>query len=181
MHNDPTSAARARARLLAPEQQIQQRNLRKAFSRLENSLKEAEYKATLFKAKLAARDRHRAHAKYQPPTVEGVRTTILKLTAMAEKKSRDVEYLEEKLRRMRQAGKASSSSSTPRHSSITPERELETPIRRMAYGVAAPTPVMALVEEGDLEEVAEDRRRRKQAGKKLGGVLRRVGGRITNV
>ena len=51
----------------------------------------------MFKAKIAARDRHRAQAKFQPPTVEAVRTTMLKLTAMAEKKSKDVECLEEKL------------------------------------------------------------------------------------
>jgi len=88
-------------RLLAPEQQIQQRTLRKLFSRVEKLLKDTEHKATLFKAKIASRGRHRAQAKYQPPVVEGVRTTILKLTAMVEEKSRDVEHLEEKLRRIR--------------------------------------------------------------------------------
>ncbi|KAF8247543.1 hypothetical protein K440DRAFT_301117 [Wilcoxina mikolae CBS 423.85] len=101
VHNDPAAAARARARLLAPEQQLQQRQLRKSFTRIEKALKDTEYKATMFKAKIAARDRHKVQAKFQPPTAEAVRTTVMKLTATAERKSKDVDHLEEKLRRVR--------------------------------------------------------------------------------
>jgi nucleoporin NUP159 len=177
VHNDPTAAAQARARLLAPEQQLQQRALRKSFTRVEKALKEAEYKATMFKAKLASRDRHRSSRKLQPPTAEAVRTTVMKLTAMAEKKNRDVGVLEERLRRLRLgAGRRAGDRS---FSSIsfggTPEPM--TPARMapgMNSSLAAFTPVMALVEEGEIEEAVEERRRRREAGRKLKGALLRM-------
>ena len=59
----------------------------------------------MFKANIAARDRHQAQAKPQPPTVEAVRMTVLKLAAMVEKRSKDVGYLEEKLRWVRWGGR----------------------------------------------------------------------------
>jgi nucleoporin NUP159 len=170
VQNDPSAAARARARLLAPEQQIQQRQLRKTFTRVEKSLKDTEYKATMFKARIAARNRHRSQAKFVPPTVEAVRTTVLKLTDMAERKNRDVEHLEERVRRLR----IRSGSATPSRSFGTPEREL-----RGRWG-AAQTPVLALVEEADVEEVRSENLRRREAGKKLKGALQRRGGRITD-
>jgi len=170
VQNDPSAAARARARLLAPEQQIQQRQLRKTFTRVEKSLKDTEYKATMFKARIAARNRHRSQAKFVPPTVEAVRTTVLKLTDMAERKSRDVEHLEERVRRLR----IRSGSATPSRSFGTPEREM-----RGRWG-AAQTPVLALVEEADVEEARSENLRRREVGKKLKGALQRRGGRITD-
>jgi nucleoporin NUP159 len=180
VHNDPTAAAQARARLLAPEQQLQQRALRKSFTRMEKTLKEAEYKATMFKAKLASRDRHRSSRKLQPPTVEAVRTTIMKLTAMAEKKNRDVELLEERMRRLRLGGRrADRSLSSITFGSFTPEPQ--TPSRIMTPGMNSMnsslvgfTPVMALVEEGEIEEAVEERRRRREAGRKLKGALQKM-------
>ncbi|KAA8899497.1 hypothetical protein FN846DRAFT_960317 [Sphaerosporella brunnea] len=177
VHNDPITAAQSRARLLPPEQQLQQRQLRKSFTRVEKSLKDAEYKATMLKAKLASRDRNRSKRKLQPPTAEAVRTTVMKLTAMAERKSRDVGMLEERMRRLRVGNKSRSMISTPGRFG-TPEPA--TPHRSISYGVGmnssiiSYTPVMALVEEGDLEDAVEDRRRRREAGKKLKGALQKM-------
>jgi hypothetical protein len=181
VHNVPAAAALARARPLAPEYQLKQRQLRKSFTRIEKALKDTEYKATMFKAKIAARDRHKAQAKFQPPTAEAVRTTVMKLTAMAEMKSKDVDHLEEKLRRVRLGSRSRSLPATP-GCFDTPERELETPARRAArggYGHIAHTPVMAVVEEGDVDEIVEDHKRRKEAGRKVRGALQRRGGRVT--
>ena len=55
----------------------------------------------MLKSRLAARDRGRADAAVKPPTAEAVRSTVLKLTGMVERKGREVEYLEEKVRRLR--------------------------------------------------------------------------------
>jgi hypothetical protein len=173
VHNDPITAAQSRSRHLAPEQQLQQRQLRKSFTRVEKSLKDAEYKATIFKAKIANRDRNRSQRKLQPPTAEAVRTTVMKLTAMAEKKNRDVGILEERIRRLRLGSRSRSMSSTPGRFS-TPEREPQTPSQRTPYNLVAFTPVMALVEEGDIEEAVEERKRRREAGKKLKGALQKM-------
>jgi nucleoporin NUP159 len=134
----------------------------------------------MFKAKIAARDRHRTKAKFQPPTVEAVRTTVMKLTAMAEKKNKDVDVLEEKLRRVRLGNRSRSMSATPgRHE--TPERELVTPAQRAGrYGTVAPTPVLALIEEGDVDELREEQKRRREAVRKLRGALQSRGGRLTD-
>lgn len=190
MHNDPAVAARARQRLLAPEQQLQQRKLRKSFARVEKQLKETEHHATVLKAKIAQRDRHNAQAKVQPPTAEAVRNTIMKLTTMAEKKRNEVDFLEERLRRLRVKSNSRSLSATPGRFDTpsrfispgrfgTPERDTSrtssTPERRGGYGLVAPTPVMALMEEGDVEEARDEHRRRRAIGKKLRGALERRG------
>lgn len=134
----------------------------------------------MFKAKIAARDRHRAQAKFLPPTAEAVRTTVLKLTAMAEKKGKDVEYLEEKLRRVRLGSRARGLSAMPGRFE-TPEREASTtPPRRAALGrygaLAASTPARTVAEGDDLEEAFEEHKRRKEIGKKLRGALHKRGG-----
>ena len=138
----------------------------------------------MFKAKIAARDRHRVKAKFQPPTADAVRNTVLKLTAMAEKKSRDVDHLAERMRRVKLASSNSPTGSAANRSRTslagtpsrfaTPDREVESSRRSGGYGQMLTTPVLALVEEGDLQEVAEENRRRKETGKKLRGALLRM-------
>jgi nucleoporin NUP159 len=182
VHNDPAAAARARSRLLAPEQQLQQRKLRKAFTRIEKTIKEAEHSATLLKAKTAARDRHRVTAKVQPPTAEAVRNTIMKLTAMVERKNGDVEYLEEKLRRMRLGSRARSVSLTPGRFDTpersTPERSVrDTSVSITGPSAVAPTPVLAVVEKDDVEEMKEEQRRRREVGRRFRGALAARGGK----
>lgn len=191
VHSDPAAAAEARSRLLAPEQQLQQRQLRKSFMRVEKALNETESKATALKALIAQRDRFKLKPKIRPPTADATRVVVLKLTGMAEKKNREVEHLEERLRRLKlgHSNRMSRSvSGTPgRYGSPsrfdTPERSiLETPARRIG-GVngsfIASTPVMLLVEDGDVSEIAEENRRRREAGKKLKGALQKRGGRFT--
>jgi nucleoporin NUP159 len=107
-----------------------------------------------------------------PPTVEAVRNTVVKLTGMVEKKSADVEYLEEKVRRWR----GRSVSMTPGRDSGTPIRSFGTPSRSM-NGSGSMTPVLALVEEGDVEDVREQIKGRKERGRRIREVLEVRAGR----
>lgn len=187
VHNDAQTAAIARARPLTPEQLLQQRKLRKEYTRVEKLLKDAEKEVTMLKAKIASRDKNKAGAVV-PPTVEAVRSTIMKLTGMVERKTGDIEYLEERLRRVKL--KSRSASVTPRSTrGMTPERSMreETPLRfstperstiGIGYGYAS-TPVLALTDPVDIAEAREEMKARREMGKKLKGALERNGPRMT--
>lgn len=131
------------------------------------------------KAKIAARDRHRASAKVQPPTVEAVRNTILKLTDMVERKNADVEYLQEKVRRIRQGSRNSTSRSlgmTPGRESTPPVDKGATPVRKpvsLARGskLTAPIPLLAIMEADDIHDIREAHCRKRETMKRLRGAL----------
>lgn len=187
VHNDAQAAAIARARPLTPEQLLQQRKLRKEYTRVEKLLKDAEKEVTQLKAKIASRDKNKS-GPVVPPTVEAVRNTIMKLTGMVERKNGDIECLEERLRRVKL--KSRSVSATPgRSRGITPERTMrgETPQRfgtpeRSVIGGAygyAPTPVLAVTDPVDVAEAREEMKARREMGKKLRGVLEKSGPRMT--
>jgi nucleoporin NUP159 len=206
VYTDTNAAARARARLLAPEQQIQQRQLRKSFSRVEKSLKEVEGKATVLKAKLAARDRGRRTARVRPPTAEAVRNTVLKLTQMAERKERDVALLEERMRRLKlRYGWDATSTPTPGDSTTGGADQssqfrssflgssmgsfvregsagLETPLRRsvltMREGSPMPTIAVAKVEEQEVGEMMDEAKRRREQGKRFKEAMKRRGQKV---
>lgn len=191
VHNDAQTAAVARARPLTPEQLLQQRKLRKEYTRVEKLLKDAEKEVTQLKAKIASRDKNKAGAVV-PPTVEAVRNTIMKLTGMVERKTGDIEYLEERVRRLKL--KSRSTSATPsRTRGMTPERSMReetpqrfaTPERTLGasfigpgYGYAS-TPVLALTDPIDVAEAKEEMKARREMGKKLKDVLERNGPRMT--
>ncbi|KAL7270558.1 hypothetical protein RUND412_006732 [Rhizina undulata] len=111
VRTDPHAAAAARARLLTPEQLLQQRQLRQQYTQIEKKLKKAEEQITTLKARIAYRDKNKAKNAVKPPTAEAIRNTIMKLTGMVERKSADVDFLEEKLRRLKIKGSNSSASS----------------------------------------------------------------------
>ncbi|CCX34017.1 Similar to Nucleoporin nup146; acc. no. Q09847 [Pyronema omphalodes CBS 100304] len=207
VYTDPNAAARARARLLAPEQQIQQRQLRKSFSRVEKSLKEVESKTTVLKAKLAARDRGRKTARVRPPTAEAVRNTVLKLTQMAERKERDVALLEERMRRLKlrhgrdatptpasgdsttgggadQSAQFGSSFFGSSMGSFVREGSagLETPLRRSVLtvreGSPMPTIAVAKVEEQEVGEMMDEAKRRREQGKRFKEAMKRRGQKV---
>ncbi|PWW79881.1 hypothetical protein C7212DRAFT_361051 [Tuber magnatum] len=191
VHNDSQAAAIARARPLTPEQVLQQRKLRKEYAKVERLLKEAEREVTQLKAKIAARDRDRPGAVV-PPTVEAVKNTIMKLTGMVERKNGEIDYLEERLRRIRI--KSRSVSVTPAKSrDLTPNQTLrgetpqrfETPeklrsydhnISSVRYSVS---PLFVPTDPLDVEEAREEIRARKEMGRKLRDALERCGPKLT--
>ena len=120
---DDAATRTTTAHRLAPltaEQSLQRQQLRRKFALFQQQLCEAEEKITLLRAQLASH----ASSSYSPsrpgssthdspskqkmfrssprkvPTVEAVENTIRKMTAMAEKKSGDIDVLEMEMRRL---------------------------------------------------------------------------------
>ena len=158
---------------------------------MERLLKEAEKEVTQLKAKIASRDRDRPGAVV-PPTVEAVKNTIMKLTGMVERKNGDIDYLEERLRRIKIKSRSlSTTPSKPR--GLTPNRTLrgetpqrfETPEKLRSYDhdlssiSYSASPVLALVDPLDVEEAREEIRARKEMGRKLKDALERCGPKLT--
>ncbi len=102
-HRDPTQLAAQRSAPLPADHARQQRNLRRAFAGMQKQLAEAEEALTVLRAQLAAHASRTGAATSgtATPTVQAVATTIRKMTAMAEKKSGDIDVLETQLRRLR--------------------------------------------------------------------------------
>ncbi|KAI9810359.1 MAG: hypothetical protein M1827_006326 [Pycnora praestabilis] len=101
-HNDPDLQDSLRSAPLSAEQAMVQHDLRKDFTNFQSLLSEAEEGITLLKAKLASSQGGNDKAGgRQTPTVEAVMKTIMKMTSMAEKKSGDIDVLENQMRRLR--------------------------------------------------------------------------------
>lgn len=95
---------------LPPDAAAQQARLRRAAANLQKQLAAAEEAATVLRAQLAA-----TGSSGPQPTVDAVSNTIHKMTAMAAKKSADIDWLETQLRRLglTKASTSASVSSSP--------------------------------------------------------------------
>lgn len=97
---DPDHAALARTQPLTAEQATHQHELRSAFAKLQKQIADAEEALVLLRTKLASVAG--INGKAAPgPTVEAVIRTVTKMTAMAEKRSGDIDVLENQMRRLR--------------------------------------------------------------------------------
>ncbi|KAK5657052.1 hypothetical protein OQA88_3579 [Cercophora sp. LCS_1] len=96
---DPDKLALAKSFPLSAEQTTQQNELRKSYAEFSKLLNEAEQALTMLKAKLATVAG--ASGKAPVPTVEAIIRTINKMTAVAEKRSGDIDVLENQMRRLR--------------------------------------------------------------------------------
>lgn len=97
---DPDHAALARTQPLTAEQAAHQHELRAAFAKLQKQIAEAEESLIMLRTKLASA--LGVNGKAAPgPTVEAVIRTVTKMTAMAEKRSGDIDVLENQMRRLR--------------------------------------------------------------------------------
>jgi len=94
-YKDPAAQSKRRNAPLDPDAAAHQRELLTQLAIFKKALAEAEDKATLVKAKLAARG-----AAKQAPTVEAVEKTIRKMTAMVQQRSGEVDYLETQMRKL---------------------------------------------------------------------------------
>lgn len=96
---DPQQRANARAAPLGAEAQTQQTELRQAVTKVQKLLQEAEEALSVLRADLASIPANGTSTQ-RTPTVEAVANTILKMTAMIEQKSGDVDVLEAQIRRL---------------------------------------------------------------------------------
>ncbi|KAL7927561.1 hypothetical protein ACQKWADRAFT_7337 [Trichoderma austrokoningii] len=98
---DPNQADAARSLPLSAEQQAQQNDLRREYTKFSKLLAEAEEALTLLKTRMASLSSASGRGSTNVPTVEAVMKTITKMTSMVEKRSGDIDVLETQLRRMR--------------------------------------------------------------------------------
>ncbi|KAI4739151.1 hypothetical protein E4T50_10394 [Aureobasidium sp. EXF-12298] len=96
---DPQQRATHRASPLTNDAQIQQNELREGVAKVQKLLQDAEEALSVLRADLAAAP-SQGPATQRVPTVEAVTNTIMKMTAMIEQKSGDVDVLEAQIRRL---------------------------------------------------------------------------------
>lgn len=100
---DPQQRANHHAAALNVEAQMQQTELRQGVAKVQGLLQEAEEMLSSLRVNLASVSSAAQGTKAQrAPTVEAVTNTILKMTAMIEQKSGDVDVLEAQIRRLPQ-------------------------------------------------------------------------------
>ena len=109
----PDQLAAARALPLSAEQATQQNDLRRTFTKFMERLVEAEQQLVLLRTKTAALaaasagPHGGANGRASPvPTVDAVMRTIARMTAMAEKRSGDIDVLEAQIRKLNLGGRS---------------------------------------------------------------------------
>jgi len=98
-HVDPDHIAVTKSLPLSAEQATQQNELRRAYANFSKLLSEAEQSLALLRAKISSASGSSGRAAV--PTVEAVIRTINKMTGMAEKRSADIDVLENHMRKLR--------------------------------------------------------------------------------
>ncbi|KAK2769363.1 nuclear pore complex subunit nup159 [Colletotrichum kahawae] len=98
---DPDQADISRSLPLSAEQAAQQNELRREYANFSKLLAEAEESLTLLKTKLASVSSASGKGNSNVPTVEAVMRTINKMTSMVEKRSGDIDVLENQMRKLR--------------------------------------------------------------------------------
>ena len=111
---NPETLSTQRLTPLTAEQSIQRHDLRHSFSTFQTTLAKAEEAISILRARLAALPTSPSKQKSpkKVPTVEAVENTIRKMTAMAERKSGDIDVLETQMRRLGLGGRPDSAGST---------------------------------------------------------------------
>ncbi|KAF4453871.1 hypothetical protein F53441_3557 [Fusarium austroafricanum] len=138
IRTDPGQAEVVRSMPLSAEQATQQNELRREFANFSKLLAEAEEALTLLKTKIASASSTSGKGKSNVPTVDAVIRTISKMTAMVEKRSGDIDVLENQLRKVNlNSGSREASPMTPRQGKrsvmFSPEG---TPVRGMRHSLA---------------------------------------------
>ena len=135
---DPEQTEITQSLPLSAEQATQQNELRREFANFSKLLAEAEEALTLLKTRIASASGSSGRGATNVPTVEAVMRTITKMTTMVEKRSGDIDVLENQMRKLRM-GTASREGSPmtpqPRKSVMfSPE---STPSRTFRHSLAA--------------------------------------------
>ncbi|KAI0815691.1 hypothetical protein GGR55DRAFT_629824 [Xylaria sp. FL0064] len=97
---DPEQAAAYQALPLSAEQAAQQSDLRRQLGHFQSLLAQAEENLTVLKAKIVSANS--ASGRGGPvPTIDAIVRTITKMTSMVEKRSGDIDVLENQMRKLR--------------------------------------------------------------------------------
>ncbi|KAK1690911.1 hypothetical protein BDP55DRAFT_602120 [Colletotrichum godetiae] len=115
---DPDQADISRTLPLSTEQASQQNELRREYTNFTKLLSEAEEALTILKTRIAAASSASGKGNSNMPTVEAVMRTIGKMTSMVEKRSGDIDVLENQMRKLR----FSSVNSREGSPMVTPQR-----------------------------------------------------------
>lgn len=104
MHTDPAKAREQQLAPLSMESASQQSEIRQGVQKVQTLLAKAEEQVSLLRAELASYQQQggsqSSGGQAAVPTVEAVTNTILKMTAMIEKRSGDVDVLESAIGKM---------------------------------------------------------------------------------
>ncbi|KAF5240197.1 hypothetical protein FANTH_9706 [Fusarium anthophilum] len=195
IRTDPDQAEVTRSMPLSAEQATQQNELRREFAKFSKLLADAEEALTLLKTRIASASGALGKGKANVPTVEAVIRTIGKMTAMVEKRSGDIDVLENQLRKvnLNSTSREGSPMVTPqgrRSIMFSPEG---TPVRNLRHSFAGSMSLGASVratpprkklsgfsreEKGDL---MEKRTRRQAVLSKLKSSVEKRGVNVWNV
>lgn len=196
-HIDPGQIAVTKSLPLSAEQATQQNELRRAYASFSKLLSEAEQNLTLLKAKIASASG--AAGRANVPTVEAVIRTINKMTSMAEKRSGDIDVLENQMRKLRLGsvglGNNNSNSPGPRSREgspfVTPQRrsmmlspEAMRSSLASSYGGARATPPrkkMSMYSEEERKAVQQKRSKRQGMLALLRSSLERTGPNVSGL
>ena len=99
--SDPEQIEAIRTAPLSATQASQQHELRKKYTAIQKLVAEAEEKITLLRTSIATQDTSNGKGSLRKPTVEAVTNTIQKMTNLIEKKSGDIDVLENQMRKLR--------------------------------------------------------------------------------
>ncbi|GKU12763.1 unnamed protein product [Fusarium langsethiae] len=139
VRTDPEQAEVTKSMPLSAEQATQQNELRREFAKFSKLLAEAEEALTLLKTRMASAASASGKGKANVPTVDAVLRTIGKMTAMVEKRSGDIDVLENQMRKvtLNPMSREGSPMVTPqgrRSVMFSPEG---TPVRNLRHSFAA--------------------------------------------
>lgn len=99
---DPDKRAAQRNAPLDTDTELKQSHLRQLMTKTQKLLQEVEEQSSVLRAELVSVQKKGRNSTDQVPTVEAVTNTIMKMTAMIEQKSGDVDVLEAQIRRLPQ-------------------------------------------------------------------------------
>lgn len=151
--SDREQLANQHAAPLPMETQAQQSELRQGAQRVQKLLAKAEEQLSVLRAELSSlplTSDHGRNGGRSVPTVEAVTNTILKMTAMIEKKSGDIDVLESQVRRLGGVGALhnnyeddlAASMKASRLSNNSPSMSMRASVRASAYGSPAASRMM---------------------------------------
>ncbi|TDZ25932.1 Nucleoporin NUP159 [Colletotrichum orbiculare MAFF 240422] len=131
---DPNQADISRSLPLSAEQAAQQNELRREYANFSKLLAEAEEALTILKTRIASVSSASGKGSSNVPTVEAVLRTINKMTSMVEKRSGDIDVLENQMRKLR----FSSVNSREGSPMVTPQRNRSIMFSPERLGTASP-------------------------------------------
>lgn len=183
---DPEQVEASRTMPLSAEQAAQQMELRRQYVLFSKLLAEAEEALTLLRTRIASVSRASGRGTNSMPTVDAVVRTISKLTAMAEKRSGDIDVLETHMRKMGlgTSSREPSPFATPKSKVGAVETPTTERLRQSLSGSVRATPPRRKISgfsRAEKEVLMGERGRRKAVLERLRGVVEERGVQVWNM